>query len=281
MDTNISPINFFNNLLFYDGIDDLISSFYNNDDLIGKGYDFIAAHNCYLKIDMIEDSPNAQFTYDEITKEKFFITVILDKKRDLLNYFSREEAINLSSDFSQLKILYQKSKTKDTFYFNKISEQLYSLIEDLRLIYPEQKHSLFNVLTKYGGSSYFQYKDLKKTFFEDLYEISYELDLIDDVEIPEEMFYSVFTCLKPDEALKLTFNKPNSIVAYFLKQIEPFFDNLNAVTIENSCSFYNKQGKLLKSTDLYAALSRGSDRNKEYFDRIDRKLNLLKQKYLK
>ncbi|RYJ41578.1 DUF6617 family protein [Flavobacterium beibuense] len=281
MDKDISPLNFFNDLLFFDGINHLISSFYNNNNLLEEGYIFITEHSCYLKTEMLEDGPNAQFSYDEITKEKFFITIVLDKKKDLLDYFSREEAINLALGFSQLKVLYQKSKTKDTFYFNKISEQLYSLIEDLRLIYPEQKHSLFNVLTKYGGSSYFQYKDLKNTFFEDLYEVGYELGLIDDVEIPEEMFYSVFTCLKPDEALKLTFNKSNPIVAYFLKQIEPFFDNLNAVTIEKSCSFYNKQGKLLKSTDLYAALSRGSDRNKEYFDRIDRKLNLLKLKYLK
>ena len=71
------------------------------------------------------------------------------------------------------------------------------------------------------------------------------------------------------------------IVAYFLESLKPFFYGFNHATIEKSNVFVNKQNKPLKSTDIYASLSRGKDKNQIYKTKIDLMVSELKKQYLK
>ena len=80
---------------------------------------------------------------------------------------------------------------------------------------------------------------------------------------------------------KIIFNSKNHLIAHYLKEIEPFFNNLNSSTIEKSKCFYNKQGKLLTSTDLYTSLSRNKNNNLEYIKKITYQIHILQKAYLR
>lgn len=283
-------LKYLDDLLFSDGIKQLEVSFYGNKELLEHGFDYHRDQDNYVKFDLVEleNSESSDIVATIINRDDFY-ELYLKKNQNLLYKYLQniEGSGNFSDDlgelYNYLNSCFKKATILDGTFKDLISSYLTLIVQDLKIKYPIiESHRVFRVLNKRNGFlSFFQYKDLKASFFEDLYELTYKLDLIDDVEVLEETFYEVFTASAPNPELKIVFNSKNHLIAFYLKEIELFFNNLNPVTIERSGCFYNKQGKKLKSTDLYTALSRNKEKDSYLLERITYQISELKNLYLK
>ncbi|AWM13269.1 hypothetical protein DI487_04915 [Flavobacterium sediminis] len=161
---------------------------------------------------------------------------------------------------------------------NNIVSVLYSKYKSLNI-----NHKLYRIIIEGDDVSKSDFKpkrNLRIELFIDLYTKSEEIEMFDSEELSEDDFLSILVYKESENDLKLKFTKSNPFIAYYLKSIEVFFDNLNPLTIEKSQQFYNKQNKLIKSSDLYTALSRGNIENTRLKSDIDLLINKLTEKYL-
>ncbi len=290
MDTLNTPLQYLDDILFSDGVDVLMKSFIANEQLISEGFEYYLPDDNYIRFDLSESSVSlSPELYGEVINRVDYLINFLNKSK--ANFYQKLKTVEfdphfsttLDSFYNNLNVYINKTSIIDSEYKEVLNRHLYTLVSDLRIQYPIiEKHKVFRIFNDASGYiSYFQYKDLKASFFEDLYEATYKLDLIDDVEVAEDVFYEVFTLPKPNPDMKITFTQKNHLVAFYLKEIEVFFNNLNAVTIEKSKNFYNKQGKPLTSSDLYASLSRNKNKDLESLNKIKSHIGELKKTYLK
>lgn len=291
MFTDFKPIQYLEEIVFFNGTDKIMSTYLGNSKLFEEGYDFHSESNTYNKFDLIEfpDSDNPIMTISTINRESYFKEHLEANKKVLFNYLkSIENQIDIISKieniYTGLYAVLIKLQNSELIYKDTLETYLVTLIQDLKTLFPtKESHKVFRLITKQENTnSFFQDKNLKASFFKDLYKVTYDLDLIDDVAISEESFYDVFTTPNPNaEKQKIIFNTNNHFIAFFLKEIECFFYNLNPVTIEMSKSFFNKQGKLITKTDLYTSLSRNKNKNVDTLNKITNKINELKKTHLK
>lgn len=290
MDTLNTPLQYLDDILFSDGVDVLMKSFIANEQLISEGFEYYLPDDNYIRFDLSESSVSlSPELYGEVINRVDYLINFLNKSK--ANFYQKLKTVEfephfstiLNSYYNNLNIYINKTSIIDSKYKEVLNNHLYTLVSDLRIQYPIiEKHKVFRIFNDTSGYvSYFQYKDLKASFFEDLYEATYKLDLIDDVEVAEDVFYDVFTLPKPNLELKITFTQKNNLVAFYLKEIEVFFNNLNAVTIEKSKNFYNKQGKPFTSSDLYTSLSRNKNNDLDSLKKIKSHIGELKKTYLK
>jgi hypothetical protein len=220
-------------------------------------------------------------TKQEVKIAKEFIEQGFEKR------FSQEKEIKAYAEFlrTKLNILCRLPKFKEYPFLSKIIEDFNGFINEFTNIKPsnlnttQKNYSNLYDENKKTSSIFFLKGGIKKSFLEKLYDLMIDLDLIDDVETREEDFIDVFCSAKP--LTKIQFIKPNLHVSFFLKEIEPFFESLNGVTIEKSKCFLNKQGKVITSTDLYTSLSRNKGKDLEYLKKIKSNVDKLKRTYLK
>ncbi len=288
MDKKATVLRYLEDILFFNGIQDVLNTFLGNAELISNGYDYLKEYDYYLKDEMIIDAENPVFQITIINRDDFFKKYLETNKQDIYDYLECNEGdqnfqVILVKVYDDLNTYIKKLEAIETKFNETIKHHLIALVEDFRIKFPiVQIHKIFKHLNDSSGFiSFFQYKDLKASFFEDLYEVTCKLDLIDDIAVLEETFYDVLTSSKPNPQQKIFFIKKNHLIAYYLKEIEPFFNNLNPVTIEQSKCFFNKQGKQLTSTDLYASLSRNKDKDLDLLKKIKLKLDELKKVHLK
>jgi len=231
---------------------------------------------------------------DIIDRDKFLIIKL--EKADKKNYIDIKEKLAslkntidqksyLSNVFDDLKVLLKKVDLFDNKKSKTIIEDsLLKTLDNLKQIYQNiiKHHDCFIYLNKNTENSFFQCKDLKSSFFVKLYDATCKLDLIDDVEISEADFINALISPNPQIITsKIRFTKSNYITSYYLESLKPFFHNFNHIMIEKSTVFLNKQRKILRSTDIYASLSRGKDKSQNEKIKIDTLLLKLKNEYLK
>lgn len=269
-------------IAFHDGLETLMSNFLNNSMLLNDGFEYLKEYDYYFKDEMIvNDAYNPSFAITKFNRADF-LKRTLDTERASLYQNILASKDYLKPFYNELLIIITKIETiEDNQFIDMVLVELKRVVTDLQIKYSEiiQSHILYNKIKSLNPSlSYFQCKELPHSFFEKLYELTYDLNLIDDVMVTEEIFINVFT--SPNPKMKIGFIKSNLIVAVYLKEIEIFFWGLRAVTIEKSQCFLNKQEKPFKSTDLYAALSRGNGKNIVEINRIKSMVNDLKNRYL-
>lgn len=288
MDKKATVLRYLEDILFFNGIQEVLNTFLANAELMSNGYDYIKEYDYYLKDEMIIDAENPVFQITIINRDDFLKKYLETNKQDIYNYLECNEGDQNFPDilvkvYDDLNTYIKKSEKIETKFNETIKHHLIALVEDFKIKFPiVQIHKIFKHLNDSSGFiSFFQYKDLKASFFEDLYEVTCKLDLIDDVAVLEETFYEVLTSSKPNPEQKIFFIKKNHLTAYYLKEIEPFFNNLNPVTIELSKCFFNKQGKQLTSTDLYTSLSRNKGKDLNLLNKINLELDELKKAHLK
>jgi hypothetical protein len=222
-------------------------------------------------------------TKPEIKKSKEFIEQGFERR------FSQEKEINAYSSFlrKKLNLLCKLPKFKEYPFLSKIIKEFNDFINDfadtnIRYVNLQDTNKIINnpnVHVEKSSSNFYLKGGIKSSFLGKLYDVMIDLDLIDDVETREEDFVEVFSSPKPLN--KIQFIKPNLHISFFLKEIEPFFESLNGVTIEKSKCFLNKQGKTITSTDLYTSLSRNKGKDLEYLRKIKNSIDVLKRIYLK
>lgn len=285
-----NPLKYIDDILFHDGLREFMNTFKNNSELISKGFNYIEEEDCYMSFTVIDydDDRDSSPSFEFINRDTFLKEFLNENKKSLYLFFKQKESVNEFSDvlrvtYNHLHSYIKKAAILDSPYSDIINAHLIELIKDIRILFPViESHKVFKFLNiNTELISFFKYKDLKASFFEDLYRVTYQLNLIDDVEVSEETFYDVFTTNKPNTEQKIRFIEKNHLVAFYLKEIEPFFNNLNSVTIESSKCFINKQGKPITSSDLYTSLSRNKGKNLDDLKKIKLKIDELKRTYLK
>lgn len=286
----IPSIEYYYDLAFNDKLESILSKFINNQALLDDGYEYLSEHNVYIKHDLsVLENKEPNFIITSIDTSKYLGFNLKSQRKilylDIRSLTQTNNENELKKFLDEFLSIYLKVETlQNIYYFTIILAELKLIIEDVKIQFKNkiENHPIFNKIrvVEYSNN-YFECKDLPFSFFEKLYDTTYELDLIDDVVISQQDFIDVFTSEEPSKTALIKFIKSNLIVAYYLKGIEPFFNNLNGVTIEKSKCFLNKQNKPLTATDLYAALSRGKDKNIDYYNRIDSRISKLKESYLK
>lgn len=285
------PFAFYDDLLFNNSISNVLNLFYD-ESKITKNHHLVIERN---KEFTFESWVGNNDTSDLIDYDKHFKLVLNHNTRNafesldlLLGDIKDPEKINcLHSQLNILNSCIEKNKTEDWNEFNEIIQiELFSIITEIQLKYTHliTYHKVFVKIQDNtdGIDSIFSPKqEVKRSFFKKLHSLLIDLDMIDDIVVNEDSFLDVFTSVKPQIESQIRFIKPNPIVAYLLKSLEPFFYNFNAVTIEKSQCFKNKQGKLFQTADLYTAISRGKDKYHNEFNKIDLQISKLQKEYLK
>lgn len=281
LSTKENPLVFFEDLIFKNSQINLRESF-KKETVVTEGYYYVLEikkdfyFEAWINKEDITDIINYDSYLDKVYNYNTLLTIdSLDK-----NLKSEKEgnALFIKKQLDILNACYDKLYHND--YTKNIEEKIKNKLNDLvnhlkfKYSYLEVCHKVYN-RTKDDEpiSSMFQCKpELKKSHFVKLYTLTIRLDLIDDIEIDETTFLDVLLSPKPSQDSKIVFTKANIIVANYLKLLEPLFNNFNAMSIEKSKMFFNKQGKPIKSGDLYTALSRNNGKNKDFINQIQTSL---------
>jgi len=285
------PFAFYDDLLFNHSINNVLNLFFHKSTLTENHHLVIEKNKDFTFESWVGNSD----TSDLIDIDKHFKLVLNLNTRNAIESLekllkNKEEVKKTTCLNSQLNLLdscIEKNKTENWTEFNEIiQKELFSIITEIKIKYTHliTYHKVFIKIQDNidGIDSIFSPKqEIKRSFFKKLHSLLIDLDMIDDIVVNEDVFLDVFTSAKPQIESQIRFIKPNPIVAYLLKSLEPFFYDFNAVTIEKSQCFINKQGKLFQTTDLYTALSRGKDKYHNEFNKIDLQISKLQKEYLK
>ncbi|MBS9766113.1 MAG: hypothetical protein KGV44_01075 [Flavobacteriaceae bacterium] len=291
---NNTLLSVYSDILLVQGIEKYKKSFISNKTLRDFGYHYIQEYDYFMKDEMIEDNGfNPIFEIDIIKKDDFF-----EKLLDLVNtslfkgFIERFSKLkNRGKKQKLLTAIYDELETllKKTYTFTEeetiiIENKLKEIVIFLKGKYHSliEYHNVFRFLIEESDLFYFRNKDLDNQFYTKLYELAYELYLIDDTETEEYMFIEAFISPTPQILPnKIRFITKNNLIAYFLKSLKPFFDNFTYEAIEKSGVFLNKQNKPIKVTDINTALSRGKDKDLQEKSKIDKRIKILIKDYLK
>lgn len=287
-------LNYFEELFLGNKIDEVYVNYKNNSELKQKGYQYFNEYDAENKVlfegwlDMSSTPLDGTdyIDFDIYLKREIDEKLIkLLKKVDTrflklsLEDFNSYFKYTCDRLYSYLKII-EKRNIKNSIQFISLK----GFLEKIYALYPDipKSHKVFNVLGQKENLSiaYFLPKThLNLNFFHQLYDITVDLEVIDDIEIEEEKFITLFTSPNPTESLR--FNKSNSLVVYYLDQIKIFFDGLTVTKISNSKLFHNKQGKPITDKDIYTTRSRNSKSKLSEKNRIKELIDELKEKYIK
>ncbi|EDP96740.1 DUF6617 family protein [Kordia algicida OT-1] len=291
---NKQLLSFYYDLLFTYGIASIRDSFIGNETIKNKGYSFIQEHDYHMKDEMVEDDDLMPTFVTDIIKREDFLNRLMQFENSSINSeletqlnskgLKKEKLNLLNQFFDDLKVLLKRIDNIEDRDSEAIRTSLLEITSKVKQRYQliVSNHDVFKYLVKDSDITFFKNKNLKYSFYQELYELAYSLYLIDDIEIEESHFVEAFISPKPSTLInKIRFSANNMIASYFLESLKPFFNGFNHITIEASEIFLNKQGKVLKSTDIYASLSRGKNKYLNEKKKIDSGISELKKKHLK
>ena len=289
-----SLLSFYFDMLFVNSIEKVKSSFIGNSTLQKNNFSFIQNQNHYMKEEMVEDNGVTPiFVTDIISKEDFLerllnfenISIYKSVESEVSNKQTKQDKTTyLEKVYNDIQVLLKRVLKLEDTDVRLVEDKLIEIINNLKDRYSKiiTYHDVHKYLIKESDATFFENKDLKYSFFQDLYELAYTLYLIDDTEIEELDFIYAFTSPTPQILQnKIRFSKNNYVIAYFLESLKPFFNGFTHTAIERSEVFLNKQNKPIKSTDIYASLSRGNTKIEDDKIKIDTHILNLKNKYIK
>lgn len=287
-------LSFYFDMLFVNNIKFVKGSFIGNSTLEENGYSYYKDHDYYLKDEMIEDSGTMPvFVTDIISREQFLKYLLNFENTSIYKSIEAEISVKETKDektaylekvYNDIQVILKRVLKLEDEEAELIEDKLIETINNLKDRYSAiiKHHEIYKYLIKESDVTFFQNKDLKYSFYQDLYEMAYTIYLIDDTEIEEVDFINAFTSPNPQILEnKIRFSKSNYVVAYFLEALKPFFNRFTHIAIEKSEVFLNKQNKPLSSGDIYTALSRGKNKIEDEKSKIDTHILELKNEYLK
>jgi len=253
MQPSNSVLSFYFDMLFVNSIQEVKDSFIGNSTLRGNGYSYLQDHNYYIKEDMVEDDGTMPIFVTDIIKKEEFLKRLLSFEntsiyKNIENEFSvvetkQDKITYIHKVYDDIQVLLKRVLKLEDDEVRLIEDILIDVINNLKDRYSSiiKYHNVFKYLVKETDVTYFKNKDLKYSFYVDLYELAYTLYLIDDTEIEELDFVNAFTSPNPQVLEnKIRFSKNNYVVAYFLEALKPFFNGFTHSAIEKSEVFLNK-----------------------------------------
>ncbi len=291
---SFNVLSFYFDMLFVNSIEHVKNSFIGNATLLKNGYVYLQNQNYHIKEEMVEDNGTTPVFVTDIIKKEDFLERLLNIENTSIytaieNEISliekkQDKTIYLQKNYDDIQVLLKRVLKLENDEVRLIEDKLIEIINNLKDRYSSivSYHDVYKYLIQESDVTFFKNKNLKYSFYQDLYEIAYTLDLIDDTEIEELDFINAFSSPNPQILEnKIRFSKNNYVVAYFLDSLKPFFNGFTHIAIEKSEVFLNKQNKPLKSTDIYASLSRGKHKIEDEKHKIDTHILNLKNEYLK
>lgn len=280
------PFAFFQDLFRYNGKENLVKSFHFKT-IYTRDYKLVSHYNEEFSFEswLLISDISYQLNFENYCKKVIYDNAIdslkiIDNVYELRNIDFKGYINNGLNVLQQLMNLLGTANFEDYYDLENIITQI---SQKIKLKYNEdvKAHKIYrlNDLNQESNSSFIPLGQLKKSFFIELYDITLELDLIDDVETSEESFIDILMFSSTDVECKIKFIKANGIVSHYLKSIECFFENFTPISIQKSGKFYNKQNKILTSTDLYTSLNRDREKNLNYKEKINNSMNSLKLRY--
>ena len=211
------------------------------DMFINDSQDLIEATTAYsfasdFTKEVIKESKKAKETIDNLVLE-------INIKGNNANQF-------LISQVNHLTILVEKSKvTYPKLKFIEVTIQnIITYLVDRYSLKESYKKRNLTINTKY---SYFDIKaEVKPSLLEQLYDVSVDLEIIDDEIITEDTFMNVLSVNPTISNEVIIFKCNNELAAHFINCIQPLFNNLTIAQINKSKSFINKNNKTLNQADL-------------------------------
>ncbi|WP_438710751.1 hypothetical protein ACSTS3_18735 [Aquimarina muelleri] len=289
-----SSLAFYFDMLFVNTIESVKDSFIGNATLKGNGYSYIQEYGYFMKEEMVDDDGKMPvFVNDIINREDFLERLLNFENTSIYQSIEveisvkqpdQDKAAYLQKVYDDIQVLLKRVLKLEDDNVRLIEDKLIEIINNLKDRYSTviAYHDVYKYLIKESDTTFFKNRISNYSFYKDLYETSYSLDLIDDVEIEEYDFIEAFISPKPQLLEnKIRFSKNNYVIAYFLDSLKPFFNEFTHVAIEKSGVFLNKQNKPLKSTDIYSSLSRGKNKIEYEKTKIDSSILKLKNEYLK
>jgi len=281
-------------MLFVNSIEHVKSSFIGNSTLQKNDYSYLQEYKYYIKEEMVEDNGTMPVFVTDIVRREDFLERLLNFENTSIykNIEANVSAKKTEEDkvtylqklYDDIQVLLKRVLKLENDEVRLIEDKLIEIINNLKDRYSSviKYHDVYKYLIKESDATFFENKDLKYSFYQDLYELTYTLYLIDDTEIDEVDFINAFSSPNPQILEnKIRFSKNNYVVAYFLESLKPFFNGFTHTAIEKSGVFLNKQNKPIKSTDIYASLSRGKNKIEDEKAKIDTYILNLKNEYLK
>ena len=260
--TKFKPLQFFETFLKKQNLEEYERVFYN--------YPINASQTCnledgyieYLLDSYVNEPVKLQRIYfrtrlESLLKNNLALTISLIEEREVeLNYQNIKDDIFIERQI--IKVLRIKNLiTKEQNNYKSIIEVVNMLEEFIikKRILPQS--TLKSPKLKFSKSYFNLQEKVSPKHLKRLYSISVQHEIIDRFSISEEDFLNIFTsAILPSENYKFTFYSDNRSAVVYLKAIKPLFKNLTASRIEESKTFYTKQGKnkdskLLNANDFY------------------------------
>ena len=289
-------LEFFTDLVFNREDLNLDSDFLGNEELKAKGFVLVPFEDelVYWLSEMVEEN-DVQPVFEDIfiSKNTFVSDKLRNHKRDLVNYLLAiyQEDNSIESEFynelNKLGGVFRMLHKNEYKYSDIIKTVILELVNEIKIHINvldkniESKLSDVIRISKYNSVSYFKVKSgIKSSFIYKLQMVCVDLVLINDEDVLEDVFYNVFTSNKIDNDTHLKFEVDNVTIAVFFDEIAPFYDGLTYTQIEKCGMFFNKQGKPIKATDLYAAKSRIDTTNNILIKNLQEEILELKSEYL-
>ncbi len=291
-------LSFYNELIFHNGIEQLKVDFENWGKYKDQGYTFKKEINLPIQgvFKPANWCPPSDSDYSVHFDVELFDYLKHRLKKENSSLLKKAETIQFKlspETFKELlnnayllaeKYLKKINKSNDNIIpknqLEIVSSNLNNVIADLKMKFSNeiliQETSKTNQKTIY---SFFDPVIEKAFFFKDLYKVTYELSIIDDVEVSVESFQNVFTEPKPTDNIQFTCN--GSIISYYFESIQCFFKQLSPKKIEESNAFLSKQGKVITKQNLYTSKERGKHKYLDFKERIDEQVEILKSTYIK
>lgn len=196
-------------MLFIESIQSVRNSFIGNATLKKNGYSYLQNQHCLIKDEMVEDNGSQPIFITDIIEEKDFLDRLLEFENISIyktiesNFSSSLNDINnntyLSKIYDDLQVLLKRIVKLEDKDKSSIQEKLIELIANLKDKYSKTitYHEVFKHLIKESDVTFFKNKDLKYSFYQELYELAYTHYLIDDTEIEEADFIDAFISPTP------------------------------------------------------------------------------------
>ncbi|MFN4149382.1 MAG: hypothetical protein ACK4IX_00420 [Candidatus Sericytochromatia bacterium] len=290
-------LEFFTDLVFNREDLNLDSDFLGNEELKAKGFVLVPYEDelVYWLSEIVEEN-DFQPVFEDIfiSKNTFVSDKLRNHKRDLVNYllaiYQKDNSIESEffNEINKLGGVFRMLHKNEYKYSDIIKTVIIELVNEIKVHVNildkniERKLSDVIRISKCNSVTYFKVKsEIKSSFINNLQMLCGDLGLINDADDLDDNFYNVLTSNKIDENTQLKFEVDNITIAVFFDEIAPFYDGLTYTQIEKCGMFFNKQGKPIKATDLYAAKSRIDISDNNLIKNLKEEISELKLEYLK